>query len=121
MFFLAPLSPEDRAERCFRAHLSSGQLAQYLKTKRFQVRGSAGGDYVIFCDAHGAHIYRVENDTGVGLEVRNFCSKTQTLMPAADWFLMHKLYLETNEPLFLGIAAASGLSYTADREVFFHG
>ncbi len=90
-------SAEERAERCLRAHLSPRQLDEYLGRRAFQVRGSKTGyTYLIGPSTMGnVRCYQ----TGM-----SYCvvSRFRLLLP--DHMLMQKIYLETNEELFLQTA-----------------
>lgn len=102
-------SPEDasvRAERCLRAHLSPVQLEDYLARKRFRVRGSHSGDIYHIMSGRTNNVIRQR-----GEYAKAYCSVPDAIVPLADQLLIQKLYLETNEALFLEHAASAGAVY----------
>jgi hypothetical protein len=96
LYRVGPMAPAaQKAEALIREWLSSTQLHDYEKRKRFKVTGSAGGHYLI------APGYIRDLDTGGHI---CFVPENWTVLPVADVMLARKIALENDEAGVLKVA-----------------
>jgi hypothetical protein len=99
------LFPEQKANELLTSCLSQSQRLQYLAGGWFEVTGSAGGRYRIYCNARSTNVTALTGHN----RGRRLCALPRDgyTLPNADIWLAQKLAIESDEPGFLKVAVGS--------------